>query len=420
VYFSPHDERRFVSAASVLAGRVSADRFGQRIVIVSASGLGIGDLRSTPVRAMPGTEIHAQLIENVLDGRLASRPGWAPIAELALTLFLGLALVGILPLMRPRWQVPSALVGFALLAAVGFGLWWKSLYLIDVATPAIGQAAVFVALLGGNFAEADAQRRRLRRELEERKLAAARTEGELEAARRIQMGMLPSVASVAGDKRLDLDALMIPARHIGGDLYDFFKIDEDRLFIAVGDVSGKGVPAALFMALGKSLCKSSALSGATDIASIVGHTNAELSRDNPEMLFITLFAGILNLATGELQFCNAGHDLPYRLRAGTAPEAIVSTGGPPLCTVDDFPYATETCGLERGDLLCLITDGVTEAMRADGALMGKERVEQALAQIAPDASAKTVRDRLHAAVENFVAGAEASDDLTILSVRWCG
>ena len=222
---------------------------------------------------MPGIEIHAQVLENILEGRLARRPGWAQTAEALLTFMLALLLIVSLPQLRPRWQVPAGLAVIALLGAIGFTLWWKWLLLIDVATPAIAQGAVFVALLGGNFAEADMQRRRLRRELEQRKLAAARAEGELEAGRRIQMGMLPKVASIA-DARVDLDALIIPARQIGGDLYDFFKIDADRLFLSVADVSGKGVPAALFMALGKSLCKSSALRGETDIAIIINRTNA--------------------------------------------------------------------------------------------------------------------------------------------------
>ena len=192
------------------------------------------------------------------------------------------------------------------------------------------------------------------------------------------------------------------------------------LFRSVGDVSGKGVPASLFMALGKSLCKSCALRGETDIGAIVNRANAEISRDNPEMLFITLFAGILDLATGELRFCNAGHDAPLLVRPGAAPQSIDAAGGPPLCVLDDFPYATETYQLQPGDLLCLTTDGITEAMTGQGALMGRERVEALLADTPPDASAKAVTDRLHAAVDRFVAGAEASDDLTILTIRWTG
>jgi adenylate cyclase len=418
--FSPHDDRRFVSAADLLAGRLPSDIFDQRLVLIGETGLGQIDQRLTPLGFMPGTEIHAQLLENIMEGRLARRPGWALAAEMAVTLVLAVFLIATLPALPRRWQEPVALLPLAILAACGLGLWWQARLLIDVAAPTIGQIAVFAALLGGSFAEADVQRRRLRTELALRKLAAAKAEGELEAGRRIQMGILPVAASVANDHRFDLDAHMIPARQIGGDLYDFFKIDADHLFFAIGDVSGKGVPAALFMALGKSLCKSCALRGETDIGAIVNRTNAEISRDNPEMLFITMFAGILNVATGELQFCNAGHDPPLLLRAGEPPRTIVSEGGPPLCVMDDFLYKTESCALLPGDMLCLTTDGVTEAMTGDGMLMGKERVDALLANILPDSDAKTVTERLHAGVDRFVAGAEPSDDLTILTVRWRG
>ena len=359
-------------------------------------------------------------MENILEGRLARRPDWTRVAELALTIVLGVVLIIMLPLVRQRWQ---ALIGLAVLlasAGLGFAFWRQSLLLVDVATPAIGQALVFVSLLAGGFAEADAQRRRLRRELEARKLAAAKTEGEMEAGRRIQMGLLPGASSVAGDRRFDLGALMVPARQIGGDLYDFFKIDSSRLFFAVGDVSGKGVPAALFMALGKSLCKSYALRGEADVGAIVNAANAEISRDNPEMLFITMFAGVLDLDTGELTFCNAGHDAPFLLRKGAAPEVVTSQGGPPLCVMDEFVYASERLQLRPGDLLCVTTDGVSEAMDASGALLGSARTKQILAEMPPDAGAKTVVDELYTAVRRFVAGAEPSDDLTVLAIRWNG
>jgi serine phosphatase RsbU (regulator of sigma subunit)/CHASE2 domain-containing sensor protein len=420
VHFSPHDSRRYVSAADVLSGRTEASTFEQRIVLVGVTGLGTTDLRMTAVGYMPGTEITAQLLENVLDGRLAQRPDWTRLAEPALTLIFGIFLIVTLPFVRPRWQALLGLVPLVLSAALGFGLWQQSLLLVDVATPAIGEAFVFVSLLAGSFAEADTHRRRLHRELEAQKLAAAKVEGEMEAGRRIQMGMLPGVASVAGDSRFDLGALMVPARQIGGDLYDFFKVDSHKLFFAVGDVSGKGVPAALFMALGKSLCKSYALRGTSDVGAIINMANAEISRDNPEMLFITMFAGIFDLDTGEVQFCNAGHDAPFVLRKGAGPESVVSVGGPPLCVVEDFTYPTETLQLHPGDLLCVTTDGVAEAMDGSGALLGVQRTRQILADITAGASAKTVVDELYAAVGRFVAGAEASDDLTVLAIRWNG
>ena len=421
INFSPPDDRRFVSAVDVLNGKVPADAFEQRVVLIGVTGLGQGsDMRMTPLGFMHGTEIHAQLLENIIAGQLAQRPGWAHLAEPALTFVFGLLLIVALPLVRSRWQTALVISSLLLCALIGFELWHMELLLVDVATPIIGQALVVAAFIGGSFAEADRQRRRLRRELEERRLAAAKTEGELEAGRRIQMGILPTADTVAHHERFDLAALLVPARQIGGDLYDFFMIDDDRLFLTVGDVSGKGVPAALFMAQGKSLCKSAALRGDVDIGEIISRANAEISRDNPGADFITMFAGILNIATGELHFCNAGHDAPILLRAGAAPQAVNGVGGPPLCIVEDFPYMTEIIWLERGDLLCITTDGITEAMNGKGELLGRERTETALAAMPQDASAQAITDGLQAAVAEFVAGAEPSDDLTILTVRWVG
>ncbi|HLZ84947.1 MAG TPA: CHASE2 domain-containing protein [Caulobacteraceae bacterium] len=419
--YTPRDEWPLISAADVLAGRVRPQAFDGRLVLIGLTGTGLVDqMRKTPVESMSGIEIRAQGLENLLAGRLASRPAWAPILEVGLTLVLGLFLMGVLPAVRRLRRFAAAPAPFVLLGVLGVALWSRYRLMVDVATPALACGTVLVALLGGGLAEVDAQRRRLRRDLELGRLAAARAEGELEAARRIQMGILPKPEALASDPRFDLDAVMEPARQIGGDLYDFFKIDADHLFIAVGDVSGKGLPAALFMALGKSLCMSCALRGETDIGAIVRRANAEISRDNPEMLFITLYAAILDLETGLLSFCNAGHDPPFLLRAGDPAAAITGEGGPPLCVMDDFPYRTETRQLAPGDLVCVTTDGVTEAMTAAGVLIGRPAVERILAALPADAGAREVTAALRAAVAAFVAGAEPSDDLTILTIRWRG
>lgn len=420
VNFSAHDDGRFVSAYKVLQGDIAPSTFAGAVVLIGETGLGRVDQQMTPMGQMPGVEIHAQLLENILEGKLVSRPGWTRAAELGLTFLLALLLILLLPFVKPRWQILLGLVVLASLAGLGFGLWHHSHILLDVATPAIGETLICVAYMGGGFAQADMQRRRLRQELEQQKLAQARTEGELEAARRIQMGILPDPRRLAGDPRFELDALMVPARRIGGDLFDFFKMDDDHLFFSVGDVSGKGVPAALFMALGKSLCKSVALSGMRDIGAILGRTNAEISRENPEMLFISMFAGILDLATGALQFSSAGHDAPFLLRGGDAPRSLEAQGGPPLSIMEDFSYPAESFQLEPGDLLCIVTDGVTEAMTADGVVMGRARVSDVLAALPAGASAGMVTRAVREAVDAYVADAEASDDLTILTVRWHG
>ena len=428
VDYARRDDFTVCSAATILSGRPCRDRkdgppvsLEGRIVLIGLTAPGLADqVRVTPLGPMPGVEINAQGVENLMTGKLVTRPGWTASCEPALTLVLGLFLIGVLPASRWPWRGAAAVLPLVALAVQGALLWKNDRLLLDVATPAIGCGVAMAALGAGGFAEADAQRRRLRHELELGRLAAARTEGELEASRRIQMGILPKPEGLAPDPRFNLDAVMEPARQIGGDLFDFFKIDADRLFFAVGDVSGKGVPASLFMALGKSLCKSCALRGETDIGAIVRCANAEISRDNPEMLFITLFAAILDLRTGILSFCNAGHDAPFLLRAGQPAAAVTGEGGPPLCALDDFPYATETRQLEPDDLLVLTTDGVTEAMTGAGALIGRETVEGALAAQPDDASPRDVIAALRAAVAAFVAGAEASDDLTILALRWRG
>src|SRR5258707_10804425 len=153
---------------------------------------------------------------------------------------------------------------------------------------------ILAAMRARARAEADRQRRALRE-------AQARVAGELEAARRIQMGLLPVPGELFGaEQRFSLEALLEPARTVGGDFYDCFMLDEDHVFFLVGDVSGKGLAASLFMALSKSLLKSIALRGARDPAAIFNQANAEISRDNPETLFVTALAGMLDARTGRL------------------------------------------------------------------------------------------------------------------------
>ena len=420
VDFTPHDPARFVSAADVLEGGAPPGLFDQRLVLLGVTGLALVDEQITPHGPMPGSEIHAQMLENVLAGRLAMRPEWTRWFEPALTAALGLLLILALPGLRLRWHLPIAALVLGSLAALGLGAWSRERWLVDTATPALGSTAVFVALLSGALAEYDAQRRRLRRELEDEQLEAAKLEGELIAAARIQRGILPSPASLPPDPRFDLAASLTPARHVGGDLYDFFQVDRNHLFLAIGDVSGKGVPASLFMALAKALCRSSALRGEGDVGEIVRRLDRELSRNNPEMMFLTLFAGILNLATGELRFSNAGHDAPILAGPGAAPRRLASQGGPPLCAVEGFPYPTESESLQPGEILCLMTDGVSEATGRAGELMGRERVRAAFENLAPGTTSAEALNRLRAAMDGFLAGATPSDDLALLAVRWNG
>jgi adenylate cyclase len=421
LHLSPHDERRFVSASDVLHGKAPRGLLAGRFVLLGVTALGLVDLPSTALGPMPGVELHAQFLENVFDGRLAQVPSWASRAELAATAIIGILLIATLPWIRLRWYPLVAFVPMAALIAAGIYAWTSQTWLIDVATPIEFDGLVFVSLLAGNLAEANAQRREMRRVLDLQRLEAARVNGELAAAKNIQTGILPKVESRERDPRYDLHAIMLPAREVGGDLYDFFKIDADHLYFAIGDVSGKGVPASLFMALGKALFKSSALRGTTsDIGVITATANKEISRDNSEMMFITFFAGILDLATGDLTFCNAGHDAPFLISGREPPEQIDHAHGPPIGVIDTFPYAQRSLRLRPGDILCLMTDGVTEAMNPADELMGLDRVSGALTLLKGEVSPQQTVETLKAAVARFAAGADPSDDITIVAVRWNG
>lgn len=412
-YFGPHDPERFVSAEEVLSGKAAPELLQNKLVLVGVTGLGLLDFQATPLgERIPGVEVHAQILEQLFDGVYKRRPTAAALLEAALLAAVGLLLAALVP--RLGAGRSSLLLGAILivLAAVGVGAFKVGL-VIDVATPALGAAIVFGALLAATLAEADRQRRLLRE-------AQARVAGELEAARRIQMGLLPEPRrEFAGERRFELDALLVPARTVGGDFYDCFMVDRDRLFFVIADVSGKGLAASLFMALSKSLLKSVALRSGGDPAAVLAQANAEIARDNPESFFVTAFAGLLDLRSGALEFCNAGHLPPYACRRGGIPRRLEHPGGPPLCVVERYPYTSARHELASGEWLCVVTDGVTEANDPAGDFYGSARLEAVLrrmAQAAPQGITAAIRDDVRA----FARDAEQSDDLTLLSLRRTG
>ena len=427
VAFGHHDEDRFVSAVDVLRGRADPELLRGKIALVGATGLGLLDYQTTPLgERIPGIEIHAQILEGIFDGNLLERPPLVRMAEAGLTLLLGGVLIFAVPVLRPRRALLLYVGIMASLFVAGFGLFQAKHLLVDIAWPALACTLLFGVMLSGTLAEADAQRRALRRALEAERESAARAAGELEAARRIQMGMLPPAsARFYEDSRFSLQALLETAKSVGGDLYDFFKLDEDRLFFMVGDVAGKGLPASIFMAVSKSLYKSAALRSRAQpdavIEDVMRSANQEIARDNPEALFVTVFAGIVDLRSGELHYCNAGHDAPYLLGAGRrAPERLEGEAGPPLCVIEDYPYRHQRHTLRAGETLFLFTDGVTEAMDAAGELYGRQRLFDALRSAPDTGEAEPLVDAVRDDVRRFVGEVERSDDLTILALRWNG
>jgi CHASE2 domain-containing sensor protein len=414
LYFGRHDPERVVSAAELLGGQLPPQVLRSKLVLVGVTGLGLLDRKATPLgENVPGVEIHQQILEQIFGGEFLRRPYGAPWIEAGLLLIAGLLLVGAVPALRV-WA-SAASFGAVLVALLAVGLVaFKHGLLLDVASPGLGVVLVFGTVLAGTLAEADRQRRTMRE-------AAARVAGELQAAHRIQMGLLPVPETLfANEERFVVAALLEPARTIGGDFYDCAMIDADRLLFVVGDVSGKGLPASLFMALSKTLIKSEAMRTGRDIGAAFIRANAEIGRENPEELFVTAFAGILDVRTGILEYSNAGHEPPYGKQPDAPPERFEIGDGPPLCVLENHSYTTRYRLLVPGEWICLLTDGVTEAMDSQGRLYGVKRVEAALQGLPESAEPKEIIRALHNDVQSFVHGAHASDDLTLLCLRWRG
>jgi len=250
----------------------------------------------------------------------------------------------------------------------------------------------------------------------------ARLEEELEAARRLQMAMVPqSFPMPSTDFPVDLYASMEPAREVGGDLYDFFMTEDGTLCFLVGDVSGKGMPAALFMARAKSLIRiatelmRSRHGAAAGPAEIIARVNRELCQDNSDLMFVTLFFAMFAPHSGVLEYCNAGHNAPYRLNATTV-ETIEGAKGIILGVRADAAYETRRLSLAPGETVYVFTDGVTEANNVTEELFSEARLEAVLRAAAGFSACDIVR-AVGEAVRGFVGAALPFDDITMMAVR---
>ncbi len=270
--------------------------------------------------------------------------------------------------------------------------------LLDKLTNQPGELASFARVFAGMAAEIRAKQHR--RE-------------EMQAAAEIQQSILPPPWVRDGPtERIDLHAEMHPAREIGGDFYDYFLIDANRLAVIVADVSGKGTPASLFMAVSRTVMRS--VTGAGDMASGMEAANRLLATHNTACMFVTIFVGVLDLSSGVLRYCNAGHNPPYLLRAEGGYDTLGGTGIP--FGIDaEMPYRIDETVLHPGDALFLFSDGITEAFDADHAEFGSARLEAALEAGRGGSAAELVAGVLGATAA-FAAGADQSDDVTALAL----
>ena len=244
-----------------------------------------------------------------------------------------------------------------------------------------------------------------------------RMEEELRVGHDLQLSMVPrSFPAFPERDDVSVYATLRPARELGGDFYDFFFVDADRLFFCVGDVSDKGVPAALFMAVAKTLIRARSADDPSP-ARLVTYLNAELARDNDKCMFVTLVAGRLDTTNGDLVYTNAGHDPPYVRGVDGSLQRLGERHGPLAGVAPSVVYAESQRRLAPGDVLVIFTDGVTEAKDVAAHFFSEERAAEAV-QAGGTMSAAAVVDRLVRDVEAFTREAEQADDITILALQF--
>ncbi|CAN1212180.1 SpoIIE family protein phosphatase [Tumidithrix helvetica PCC 7403] len=286
---------------------------------------------------------------------------------------------------------------------------------LDTKLPIISQHDE-VGRLGSSFRHMRDALRTYIQKLQETTVAKQKMESELSIAGQIQYSMLPKIAVAdSPTRRYQLSTLLEQARLVGGDLYDFFQMEDDRLCIIIGDVADKGIPAALLMARTVTLMRTMVKQTSTPVKALSA-VNRELCVNNEECLFVTLFCGLLDLHTGTLHYASAGHDPPLLVRDGEVRFLDVETG-PPLGIEADAIFPEYEYLLQHNDLIVLYTDGITEAMNLDGDLFSEARLLDAIASYPPSNPARAIRTIQHFH-RQFVGDAPQSDDLTLLALQY--
>ena len=418
LHFAP-SQARYISASDVLDPAFNPAELRGQVVLLGVAGVGIAGLRQTPLGLVRAVDLHAQLIESILFGDLLHRPPFLDWFELAAALAAGLAVIWLLRYARPMHAVGIAVALAAALFVVELLLFRFADLLFDSTFPVLTLLGALGVMLVGNLRAAQAE---LVRERE----AKQRIEGELAAAQAIQMGLLPRRFPAFPDRHdIDVYARIEPARMVGGDLYDYLLIGgSSRLFFLIADVAGKGIAAALLMAITKEVVRDAVLTFGPALDRILAEANRKTAAASAELqseggVFVTAFAGILDLGSGEVDYASAGHDSPFVLGGGTELRQLVTEGGPPLGAVEEFRFPIDHDRIELGEVLLLFTDGITEAENTEHTLYSSDRLAKALA------SAKTV-DAQHVVaaviedVSRFVGGAEQADDMTVLALRRVG
>jgi serine phosphatase RsbU (regulator of sigma subunit) len=363
-----------------------------------------------------GQEILAQARATIVAQATAEKRQFAWVGLLSL---LGLCLAGVLAgvLLAQRISRPLK----------DLGNYAKKLPQEDFSAPAKPESGVPRKYLKhkneiGNLAESfDFMEVALRREIHElldTTAAKEKIESELHIAREIQMSILPKIFPPFPRRRdFDIYAIIEPAKEVGGDFYDFFLLDETHFCFVIADVSDKGVPASLYMAVTKTLIKALAQQGHSP-GEILTRLNRELVEGNTTSMFVTVFLGILDTVSGRVVYANGGHNPPLIIR-DQGPVFLAPSGNPLVGALEDLKYETSELVLARREALFLYTDGVTEASSGEAELFSEERLQESLQGLRATSPQETI-EAVKAAVNDFAAGAPQADDITMLMIRFLG
>lgn len=332
-----------------------------------------------------------------------------------------------------RESVLLGLVGFVMLFAVAMAIArsiTRPLRLLGKAVGVLSTGDLDARLpvikgkdeVAGLASAVEAMRGDLKRHIADLKTTTAakeRIESEINIAHEIQMSLVPHTFPPFPERTdMEVYAVLEPARQIGGDFYDFFMLNKDELCLVIGDVSGKGIPAALFMAVTRTLLRS-IWQDEQSPAAALSRMNNELAQDNDSCMFVTVFCARINLATGSFTYASGGHNPPFLLRKGQGAEFIPNVTGMVVGSIPDVPFDEGRLNLSPGDAVFLYTDGLTEAMNEQGELSGDDWALGEVDKFSAQSCAEMVKG-MRTAIENHTRGAEQSDDITMVSFRYTG
>lgn len=408
-----YSDEDIVQALDVLAGEIEPGRFRGKVVILGLSATGTYDIVATPLGAeVPGPIVQAQAVDAILKGEWLSAPDWLWWMEIvAAAVLLGLLLSAAFTF-RNGLLVAAGVIALSL-PLISWLLYAQSNLLFDPARP------IIVALLGG-IGLLLARYALALQELVQQRVREAEQKREEDNARRLQKRMVPSRDRLAElGSRTQIGAELFPAKSVGGDFYDAFELPDDRLLFLVGDVSGKGLGAALFMAFSKTAAKAKFLSTGSNLDEAVMALNDELSLEEDEEMDLTMLVGLIDCKTGTVELVNAGHENPLLVKTDNSVEEVKLVGGPRLRTIYDFPYSVETVHLSPGETLVVITDGATDAENARQVKFGLSGVITTLQQQSRSTAQQRATE-LADTVRRFEGNADPADDLTILALQYLG